>query len=71
MIRRTSILNSLDDAPAREIPAKDSVNYLDLEDPAGLARLDEPTAALRPLTGLEVIDPFFKTYPQRALRVVS
>jgi predicted AAA+ superfamily ATPase len=41
---------------ARELLEEDSVNYFDLEDPAGLARLDEPMTALRPLTGLVVID---------------
>jgi len=37
------------------VPATD-VNYFDLEDPASLARLDEPMTALRPLEGLVVID---------------
>jgi len=41
---------------ARELLDADSVNYFDLEDPASLARLDEPMTALRPLTGLVVID---------------
>lgn len=41
---------------ARELLEEDSVNYFDLEDPAGLARLDEPMTALRPLKGLVVID---------------
>jgi predicted AAA+ superfamily ATPase len=41
---------------ARELLNEDSVNYLDLEDPASLARLDEPMTALRPLRGLVVID---------------
>ncbi|MCP4701911.1 MAG: ATP-binding protein [Gammaproteobacteria bacterium] len=41
---------------ARELLAEDSVNYFDLEDPADLARLDEPMTALRPLEGLVVID---------------
>lgn len=41
---------------ARELLAADSVNYFDLEDPASLARLDEPMTALRPLEGLVVID---------------
>ncbi len=41
---------------ARELLAEDSVNYFDLEDPASLARLDEPMTALRPLKGLVVID---------------
>ncbi len=41
---------------ARELLAEDSVNYFDLEDPANLARLDEPMTALRPLNGLVVID---------------
>jgi predicted AAA+ superfamily ATPase len=41
---------------ARELIEEDSVNYFDLEDPASLARLDEPMTALRPLTGLIVID---------------
>jgi uncharacterized protein len=41
---------------ARELLSEESVNYFDLEDPAGLARLDEPMTALRPLKGLVVID---------------
>ena len=41
---------------ARELLSPDSVNYFDLEDPASLARLDEPMTALRPLQGLVVID---------------
>jgi len=41
---------------ARELLPVDSVNYFDLEDPASLARLDEPMTALRPLEGLVVID---------------
>lgn len=41
---------------ARELLAEDSINYFDLEDPASLARLKEPMTALRPLTGLVVID---------------
>jgi uncharacterized protein len=41
---------------ARELLAPDSVNYFDLEDPASLARLDEPMTALQPLRGLVVID---------------
>jgi hypothetical protein len=41
---------------ARELLAPESVNYFDLEDPASLARLDEPATALRPLEGLVVID---------------
>ena len=41
---------------ARELIEEDSVNYFDLEDPASLARLDEPMTALRPLKGLIVID---------------
>jgi len=41
---------------ARELLPEDSVNYFDLEDPASLARLDEPMTALRPLNGLVVID---------------
>lgn len=41
---------------ARELVSEESVNYFDLEDPAGLARLDEPMTALRPLKGLIVID---------------
>lgn len=40
----------------REMRAEDSLNYFDLEDPVSLARLDEPMTALRPLTGLVVID---------------
>ena len=41
---------------ARELLQEDSVNYFDLEDPASLARLDEPMTALGPLHGLVVID---------------
>jgi predicted AAA+ superfamily ATPase len=41
---------------ARELLEADSVNYFDLEDPTSLVRLDEPMTALRPLTGLVVID---------------
>ena len=41
---------------ARELIDVDSVNYFDLEDPASLARLDEPMTALGPLKGLVVID---------------
>lgn len=41
---------------ARQFVAVDSLNYFDLEDPASLARLDEPALALRPLKGLVVID---------------
>lgn len=41
---------------ARDLLSEESVNYFDLEDPASLARLDEPMTALRPLKGLVVID---------------
>lgn len=41
---------------ARQLLSADSVNYFDLEDPASLARLEEPMTALRPLRGLVVID---------------
>jgi len=41
---------------ARQLLSQDSVNYFDLEDPASLARLDEPMTALGPLDGLVVID---------------
>src|SRR6056300_1372299 len=41
---------------ARQLLEEDSVNYFDLEDPASLARLDEPMTSLRPLKGLVVID---------------
>jgi len=41
---------------ARQLVPEDSVNYFDLEDPASLARLDEPMTALAPLEGLVVID---------------
>lgn len=75
MIRRTSLLNALNQALtrsraavligprqcgkttlARELVAPDSINYFDLEDPASLARLDEPMTALHTLHGLVVID---------------
>ena len=41
---------------ARELLDEGSINYFDLEDPASLARLDEPMTALRPLRGLVVVD---------------
>ncbi|HUG91011.1 MAG TPA: ATP-binding protein [Planctomycetaceae bacterium] len=41
---------------ARRFVPPDSLNYFDLEDPQGLARLSEPDTALRPLRGLVVID---------------
>ncbi len=41
---------------AREFVPVNSLNYFDLEDPAGLARLSEPATALSPLRGLVVID---------------
>ncbi len=41
---------------ARQFVPSDSLNYFDLEDPQGLARLTEPDTALRPLKGLVVID---------------
>ena len=41
---------------ARLMLSDDSVNYFDLENPAMLARLDEPMTALAPLRGLVVID---------------
>jgi predicted AAA+ superfamily ATPase len=41
---------------ARGFVPTDSVNYFDLEDPPSLARLAEPSTALRPLKGLVVID---------------
>ena len=41
---------------ARQFVPADSLNYFDLEDPQGLARLSEPDIALRPLKCLVVID---------------
>ncbi len=41
---------------ARHFLSEESINYFDLEDPASLARLDEPMTALRPLRGLVVLD---------------
>jgi predicted AAA+ superfamily ATPase len=41
---------------ARSLLDEDSVNYFDLEDPASLARLDEPMTALSRLEGLVVVD---------------
>ncbi|MCX7044120.1 MAG: ATP-binding protein [Candidatus Sumerlaeota bacterium] len=41
---------------ARQFVAVESLNYFDLEDPASLARLNEPMTALRDLKGLVVID---------------
>jgi predicted AAA+ superfamily ATPase len=41
---------------AREFVAENSPNYFDLEDPLGLARLEEPRIALESLEGLVVID---------------
>jgi predicted AAA+ superfamily ATPase len=40
----------------RQLLAANSPNYFDLEDPASLARLDEPMTALRELKDLIVID---------------
>ncbi len=41
---------------ARQFVPADSLNYFDLEEPQGLARLTEPDTGLRPLKGLVVID---------------
>lgn len=41
---------------ARQWVEADSPNYFDLEDPASLARLDEPMTELQGLRGLVVID---------------
>lgn len=41
---------------ARELLSAESENYFDLEDPASLARLEQPMTALRGLSGLVVID---------------
>jgi uncharacterized protein len=41
---------------ARQIVPGDSLNYFDLEDPASLARLDQPMVALSRLRGTVVID---------------
>ncbi len=41
---------------ARQLLSPDSVNYFDLEDPADLARLDQPMTALADLRDLVVID---------------
>lgn len=41
---------------ARQFVDTGSLNYFDLEDPASLARLEEPMTALRTLEGLVVID---------------
>ena len=41
---------------AQQFVAADSLNYLDLESPSSLARLDQPETTLRPLKGLVVID---------------
>jgi uncharacterized protein len=41
---------------ARSLLPEDALGYFDLEDPASLARLDEPMTALAPLEGLVVID---------------
>ena len=41
---------------ARQLLNPDAANYFDLEDPASLARLDQPITALAPLKGLVVID---------------
>lgn len=41
---------------ARQIVRGDSQNYFDLEDPASLARLDQPMVALKHLRGTIVID---------------
>jgi hypothetical protein len=41
---------------ARQLMGAGSLNYFDLEDPASVARLDEPMTALRGLRGMVVID---------------
>lgn len=41
---------------ARTFVGEDELNYFDLEDPVGLARLAEPMTALAPLRGTVVID---------------
>jgi predicted AAA+ superfamily ATPase len=41
---------------AREFVDPDSLNYFDLEDPASLARLDEPMTGLKDLSGVICID---------------
>ena len=41
---------------ARQIEPADSANYFDLEDPASLARLEQPMTALEGLRGIVVID---------------
>lgn len=41
---------------ARQLLSEESPNYFDLEDPASLARLEEPRTALDPLRGLVVLD---------------
>jgi predicted AAA+ superfamily ATPase len=41
---------------ARQIEPADSTNYFDLEDPASLARLEQPMTALESLRGIVVID---------------
>ena len=41
---------------ARQIVPPDSPRYFDLEDPASVARLDQPMTALAPLRGTIVID---------------
>ncbi len=41
---------------ARQLVSAESPNYLDLEDPSSISRLDEPMTALRSLKGLVVID---------------
>jgi predicted AAA+ superfamily ATPase len=41
---------------ARQFVPPDSLNYFDLEDPASLARLNEPMTALQNLRGIVVID---------------
>jgi len=41
---------------ARTIVPPESENYFDLEDPAGLARLEQPMSTLRDLRGIVVID---------------
>src|SRR3970282_369218 len=41
---------------ARQLVPAGALNYFDLENPQGIARLAEPDTALRPLKGLVVID---------------
>ena len=52
---------------ARQFVPAASANYFDLEDPASLARLDQPMTALQDLQGLIIIDEIPVSYTHLTL----